>query len=74
MIAKPHPELTHLDLSYNNFNDADAKILQNSLTFNQNIYGFHFTGNSTSYSINSRGYLVSRIVSLIVPKTNAKDR
>lgn len=49
MIAKPHPELTHFDLSYNGFDDNDAKSLSSSLTFNQAIYGFHFAGNSSTY-------------------------
>lgn len=34
MFAKPHPELTHFDLSYNNFNDDDTKIIAKNLVFN----------------------------------------
>jgi hypothetical protein len=26
-LGKPHPELLHLDLSYNGFNEADVKII-----------------------------------------------
>ncbi|CAK73116.1 unnamed protein product (macronuclear) [Paramecium tetraurelia] len=55
-IARPHPELIHLDLSHNDFKDSDSQKIANELEFNKIIYGFHFEGNS-NYQINHQGYL-----------------
>lgn len=46
MIAKPHPEMLHLDLSHNSFHSVDTEEIAKSLCLNQNIYGFHFEGNN----------------------------
>ncbi len=34
MLAKPHPELTHFDLSYNKFDSKDSEIISKNLVFN----------------------------------------
>ncbi|CAD8150190.1 unnamed protein product [Paramecium pentaurelia] len=59
VLGKPHSELSHLDLSYNNFNNDDSKIFHQAIMFNQIIYGFHFEGNG-DYSTNARGFLVNQ--------------
>jgi hypothetical protein len=33
-MNKPHPELVHLDLSFNRFNNEDALIIHKALLYN----------------------------------------
>lgn len=48
--------LVHLDLSYNDYNFAQSKIVQKSLENNHSIFGFHFQGNYGF--VDSKGNLI----------------
>lgn len=47
--------IVHLDLSFNNFNLEESKIIQNAISENHNLLGFHFRGNFGF--MDSKGYL-----------------
>ncbi|KAM3145065.1 hypothetical protein pb186bvf_002740 [Paramecium bursaria] len=65
VLAKPHPELVHMDLSKNSFTNEETQRISTDLAFNQIIYGFHYEGNC-DYKVNSRGFLVK--TNLLAPK------
>ncbi|CAD8076292.1 unnamed protein product [Paramecium sonneborni] len=62
VLIKPHPELTHLDLSFNRFNDDDAMVIHKALIYNQQLFGFHFSGNPHNYYVNPRSFLVKEVM------------
>ncbi|CAD8069790.1 unnamed protein product [Paramecium sonneborni] len=61
VIIKQYPELMHIDISYNNFNEEQSIEIKKALDQNQNIYGFHYQGNCPKYSVDSTGHLRDRI-------------
>jgi len=42
---KENKTLIHLDLSYNQFEYKDAKVMEEDLKVNKTLIGFHFKGN-----------------------------
>ena len=48
--------LIHLDLSFNNFNLEESKIIQKSLLENHILFGFHFRGNYGF--VDNKGFLI----------------
>lgn len=58
VISKPHLELIHLDISNNGFSECDAKEISKALVGNQNLFGFHFEGNSRKYIVDAQGFMV----------------
>ena len=42
VITKQYPELMHIDVSYNGFNEEQSIEIKKALDVNQNIYGFHY--------------------------------
>lgn len=57
VIIKPYPELMHIDVSHNGFDEAASLEIKKALELNQNIYGFHFEGNSNKYTVDACGHL-----------------
>ncbi|CAD8208269.1 unnamed protein product [Paramecium pentaurelia] len=57
VIAKPYPELMHIDVSHNGFDEPSANEIMKALNINQNIYGFHFEGNCPKFLVDATGHL-----------------
>lgn len=57
VIAKPYPELMHIDISHNGFDEPSANEIMKALNINQNIYGFHFEGNNPKFLVDATGHL-----------------
>ncbi|EAS06063.2 hypothetical protein TTHERM_00853020 (macronuclear) [Tetrahymena thermophila SB210] len=49
--------LIHFDLSYNLFTKEECKQIAEALTKNQKLYGFHFEGNESHATVDSKGFL-----------------
>ncbi|CAD8122767.1 unnamed protein product [Paramecium sonneborni] len=60
VIAKPYPELMHIDISHNGFDEASANEIMKALNSNQNIYGFHFEGNCPKFLVDATGHLINQ--------------
>ncbi|CAD8064944.1 unnamed protein product [Paramecium sonneborni] len=61
VIIKQYPELMHIDISYNGYNEEQSIEIKKALDQNQNIYGFHYQGNCPKFSVDSTGHLRDRI-------------
>ncbi|KAL4479131.1 hypothetical protein ABPG72_008961 [Tetrahymena utriculariae] len=49
--------LIHFDLSYNLFTKEECKQIAQALTKNQKLFGFHFEGNESHATVDSKGFL-----------------
>ncbi|KAL4432714.1 hypothetical protein ABPG74_011535 [Tetrahymena malaccensis] len=49
--------LIHFDLSYNLFTKEECKQIAEALKKNQKLFGFHFEGNESHATVDSRGFL-----------------
>ncbi|CAD8120300.1 unnamed protein product [Paramecium sonneborni] len=60
VIAKPYPELMHIDVSHNGFDEPSSVEIMKALNINQNIYGFHYEGNCPKFAVDATGHLRDR--------------
>ena len=54
-LFKMNKTLMHVDLSQNNFNEKDCKVMAEGLDHNHSILGIHFVGNK--FDIDAFGFM-----------------